>query len=240
MASVSSGNWLRRQAKDIYARKAKADGYRARSAYKLLELDEKYRLMTPGGAVAECGAAPGAWTQVAAAAVNGQGFYAQHASHLPAGIVIGCDLLDMDPVNGAILFPKHDFTDPETQRKMIHALNPNSNDAGGSEAKFDNKGSRAKFDLVLSDMSPNVSGIRGLDSDGIIHLSYQVMRFAALHSRAGGHFVSKVFEGTGKAGLIKDAERFYDFVQMAKPKASRNDSSELYIVAKRFKGLKKN
>ena len=213
----SSGNWLTRQAKDIYVRKAKVEGYRARSAYKLQEINRKFRLMTPGSAVAECGSAPGAWTQIAAAACNSQGSYMAG----PAGIVVGCDLLDIEPVKGATLFKKHDFTHPETQEKMIQVL-----------------GRQKQFDVVLSDMAPNVSGNHQLDSDSLVELTYVVLRFAALNTQPGGHFVSKIFHGKDVDRLITDVERFYDNVFTFKPKASRNESSEKYIVGKYFKGLK--
>lgn len=216
-----SGSWIRRQAGDIFVRKAKAEGYRARSAYKLIEINNKFKLIRPGSCVAECGSAPGAWTQVAATACNAQGYYSDRSQqYMGAGIVVGCDLLDIEPISGVVLFRKSDFTLAETQQKMVEAAGHKS------------------FDVVLSDMAPNASGSKALDSDSIIRLSTLAMRFAILHSRPGGHFVTKIWDGKDKSVLLEQAQRFYEEVEVCKPKASRKDSSELYIIARYFRGLK--
>jgi len=218
----SSGSWLRRQANDVFVRRAKAEGYRARSAYKLIEMDERFKLIRPGNVIAECGASPGAWTQVAAMACNAQGFYDSPEKSI-GGIVVGCDLLDIEPVKGAVLFRKSDFTDPFVQKKMINAT-------GGK-----------RFDVVLSDMAPNASGCHSLDSQSIVRLALLAMRFALVNSRPGASFVTKLWDSVEeREAFCRQAERFYDKVLTCKPQASRKESSEMYVVAKGFKGLKRD
>ena len=143
-----------------------------------------------------------------------------------SGMVVGCDLLHMDPVKGAVLFRRRDFTDPKTQQEMVGALGTTST------------GAARKFDVVLSDMSPNASGSSQLDAGAITHLSYLALRFAVTNGHRGSHFVTKIWEEKScREHLIKDAKLFYQQVEVFKPKASRSESSETYVVAKHFKGL---
>ena len=139
-------------------------------------------------------------------------------------MVIGCDLLDIEPVPGAILFPNSDFTSQMTHSKIMEA----------------SKDVQSRFDVVLSDMAPNASGQRHLDQDRIITLSYSVLRFALLHSNFGANFVTKVWNGPRVNNLLKDMEKFYDIVDRVKPKSSRKESGEIYLVGRGFKGIKKN
>ena len=139
-------------------------------------------------------------------------------------MVIGCDLLDIEPVPGAILFPNSDFTSRMTHSKIIEA----------------SKDLQSRFDVVLSDMAPNASGQRNLDQDRIITLSYSVLRFALLHSNFRANFVTKVWNGPRVDNLLKDMEKFYDIVDRVKPKSSRKESGEIYLVGRGFKGIKKN
>jgi len=224
---TSSTEWLRRQRNDSYVQKSKADGYRARSAYKLIEMNQKYNrklLGGPGAVVMECGAAPGAWTQVAAEAVNAGGYYEQYYKQtpLPSGIVVGCDLLNIEPVPGAILFSKCDFTSEESQQRILDSL--------GEE--------RPKFDVVLSDMAPNASGQRHMDQDRILLLSYLALRFALQNSNEGSNFVTKVWGGNRVDSFVQNLKTFYRRVDKVKPQASRKESGEIYIVALDSIGIK--
>ena len=251
--STSSREWMKRQHNDPYVRKCKADGYRARSAYKLIEMNEKYNsklLCGPGAVVMECGAAPGAWTQVAAEAVNAGGNY-NNQKKLPSGnyvakmhylltelcttymqnvppiyfnlgMVVGCDLLNIEPVPGAVLFSKCDFTLKENQLRILGVL--------GAQL-------RPKFDVVLSDMAPNASGQKEMDQDRILLLSYSALRFALLHSYKGSNFVTKVWAGPRVDNLVRDLNTFYSKVERVKPQASRKESGEIYLVAQDFIGI---
>ena len=138
-------------------------------------------------------------------------------------MVIGCDLLDIEPVPGAILFPNSDFTSQVTHSKIIEA----------------SKEVQSRFDVVLSDMAPNASGQRSLDQDRIIALSYSVLRFALLNSNIRANFITKVWNGPKVDNLLKDMEKFYDTVDRVKPNSSRKESGELYLVGRGFKGIKK-
>ena len=259
---TSSMEWLKRQHNDPYVHKCQADGYRARSAYKLIEMNEKYNsklLVGPGAVVMECGAAPGAWTQVVAEAVNAGGNY-NNQKKLPSGnyvakmhylftdcimvygggqcgfqrstnvsptyynlgMVVGCDLLNIEPVPGAILLSQCDFTLKESQQRILGVL-------GAQE--------RPKFDVVLSDMAPNASGQKQIDQDRILLLSYSALRFALLNSHKGSNFVTKVWAGPRVDNLVRDLKTFYSKVERVKPQASRKESGELYLVAQDFIGI---
>jgi 23S rRNA (uridine2552-2'-O)-methyltransferase len=259
--STSSIEWLKRQHNDPYVRKCQADGYRARSAYKLIEMNEKYNsklLIGPGAVVMECGAAPGAWTQVVAEAVNAGGNY-NNQKKLPSGnyvakmhylftdcieggggecgfqrstnvsltyfnlgMVVGCDLLNIEPVPGAILLSQCDFTLKESQQRILGVL--------GAQV-------RPRFDVVLSDMAPNASGQKQIDQDRILLLSYSALRFALLNSHKGSNFVTKVWAGPRVDNLVRDLKNFYSKVERVKPQASRKESGELYLVAQDFIGI---
>nr|ACO10882.1 ribosomal RNA methyltransferase CG11447 [Caligus rogercresseyi] len=153
-----SSSWIRRQAKDIYVKKARSEGYRARSAYKLLEMDDKLKILRPNMNVMECGGAPGAWTQVLTERVS-------------SGTIISCDLLDYEPVGRAIILPNSDFTSPSTQDTILSHL-----------------GKSSGFDLVLSDMAPNASGMAELNHGQILNLSYEATKFALRHSKPEAAF----------------------------------------------------
>ena len=137
-----------------------------------------------------------------------------------AGLIIGCDLLFMDPVEGAN-FIQNDFTLESTQTEILKIL-------GGR-----------KFDVVLSDMAPNASGISSLDHDKIIDLSYKALKFALVNSYPGSHFVAKIWSGRGRDKLLDDITKFFTEAEAIKPKASRSDSAEIYLVGFNFKGLQK-
>jgi len=201
----SSDSWMRRHVSDPYVIKAGQESYRARSAYKLIEINKTARILKPGVTVVECGAAPGAWTQVATKLVTN------------SGLVVACDLLDIEPVPGAVVLPNRDFTKVDTWREIRSEL-----------------GDR-RIDVVLSDMAPNVSGNYSLDHEAIIHLVYTVIKFSLHNAAQGSHLLTKTFVGANHSKLIKDLELCYENVKIFKPKSSRTESAETFICAKYLK-----
>lgn len=216
--SVSSQHWLERQFRDPYVELAKQENYRCRSAFKLIEIHEKYHIINPGFIVIDCGAAPGSWTQVAAKLANANG----RELNEPKGSVFSIDKLPIYPIEGATVVGNLDFTTLEAQNHLRSLLN-------GTLA-----------DLVMSDMAPNASGIRELDHDCIIKLAYSAMQFALHVSRTGATFLTKVWDGRSTVQLQRDLLTFYKTVKVVRPDATRDESSETYILAKGFKGLKLN
>jgi 23S rRNA (uridine2552-2'-O)-methyltransferase len=204
---TSSTRWLQRQLNDPYVKRAKEDGYRSRAAYKLIELDDKYQWLKPGKTVLDLGAAPGGWTQVAVSRVRS-------TENEPK--VIGVDLLEMQPVAGALLL-KLDFM---------------SNIALSEIRQHLKKG----VDIVLSDMAPNTTGHATTDHLRIMAILEAAYPFACEVLKKGGTFVAKVFQGGTEKELLTMMKRDFEVVKHAKPKASRSDSSEMYVVASGFKG----
>jgi 23S rRNA (uridine2552-2'-O)-methyltransferase len=194
--------WLNRQINDPFAAKARAHGYRSRAAYKLTELDDKFRLLKPGARVLDLGLAPGGWTQVA---------IERGVTH-----IVGVDLLLVDPLPPAHIL-QMDFMDPECGPKLIELL-------GGPP------------DVVLSDMAPNTVGHRQTDHLRIVGLIEAAVDFAVQVLKPGGAFVAKAFQGGETAEVIAILKRHFPEVKTVKPKASRADSSELYLVALKFRG----
>ena len=203
--SASSTQWLERQLNDPYVREAKRLGYRSRAAFKLLQLDERFRLLKPGVRVVDLGAAPGGWTQVAVAAVKPGS----------KGCVVGIDLLPMDPVPGATLLAL-DFLDPGAPAALRAAL-------GGPA------------DLVLSDMAAPATGHAGTDHIRIVALAEAAFDFARETLAPGGAFVAKVLQGGTERGLLEALKRAFASVRHAKPPASRAESAEVYVVAQGFR-----
>ena len=197
----SSQAWLSRQLNDPFVTEAKAKGYRSRAAFKLTEIDDRYRVIGRGARVIDLGCAPGGWLQVLLAR--------------GAGAVVGVDLLEVDPLPPAIIV-QADFTDPGCGERLAALL-------GGAP------------DLILSDMAPNTTGHRQTDHIRIIGLIEAAIDFARLNLKPGGAFVSKAFQGGEIAGLIAALKREFDEVRMVKPKASRAESSEVYLVALGFR-----
>jgi len=194
--------WLSRQINDPFAAKARAHGYRSRAAYKLTELDDKFRLLKPGVRVLDLGLAPGGWTQVA---------IERGVTH-----IVGVDLLPVDPLPPAHIL-QMDFTDPECGPRLIELL-------GGAP------------DVVISDMAPNTVGHRQTDHLRIVGLIEAAVEFAVQVLKPGGSFIAKAFQGGETAEVIATLKRHFPEVKTVKPKASRADSSELYLVALKFKG----
>lgn len=205
---VSSTRWYKERRKEGYYRQAKREGYRARSAYKIQQVDAKYRLLRPGAAVADLGCAPGGWSQVLVEAVG------------PEGLVVGVDLQRTKPVPGAH-FIQGDFTKRETQERLAGLL-----------ATW----GRKQLDAVVSDMAPDMSGSYGLDQVRSVQLAEMALAFAARHLREGGHFACKVFEGADFPLFRDEVRSLFRNVYMYHPPASRRSSSEVYVVGKGFKG----
>ncbi|XP_055642425.1 rRNA methyltransferase 2, mitochondrial [Toxorhynchites rutilus septentrionalis] len=213
----SSQEWLTRQLNDPYVEKAKMMNYRCRSAFKLLEIDQKYNLIKPGFTVIDCGAAPGSWSQIAVKQSNADGA----SPGKPKGMVIGIDLLQIYPIEYAITLGNMDFTKQELQDK-IHSL----------------LGER-RIDCVLSDMAPNATGVRALDHENIITLCYSVLRFALLMSTPNASLLMKVWDNGEVPVLEKNIQRYYQHVRRIKPRASRSDSAENFILGRGFVGIKR-
>ena len=203
----SSRRWLQRHLNDPYVHRARAEGYRSRAAFKLIEIDDKHRLLAPGQKVIDLGAAPGGWLQVAAARVK---------SREDAPSVVGIDYLEMDAVPGATILLM-DFLDDDAPARLIEALGENP-------------------DIVLSDMAAPTTGHRRTDHIRTMHLAEVAADFAISVLKPGGHFLAKTFQGGTEGGLLDMLKRSFRTVHHIKPPASRDESVELYILAKGFKG----
>ncbi|MFM7707763.1 MAG: RlmE family RNA methyltransferase [Gammaproteobacteria bacterium] len=203
--SKSSGSWLRRHVTDPFVKQAQIDGYRSRSAYKLIELDERDRLMRPGMKVLDLGSAPGGWSQVAAKAVGAK------------GRVLATDILPMDPIRN-VDFIQGDFTSDTVVEQIKTWLGD------------------GKFDLVISDIAPNLSGIDSADQARSIYFLELALDTVRLMLKPGANFVAKMFQGQGSDEYVKELRQHFGKISIRKPKASRPESREVYIVAKEFKG----
>jgi len=204
---ISSTLWLRRQLNDPYVKKARALGYRSRAAFKLIELDEKFGLLKPGAVIVDLGAAPGSWTQIALKAKPSR--------------IIGIDILPVEPFPGAEII-EMDFMDehaPEVLMKMLAGNN-----------------GMMRADLVMSDLAANTTGHRQTDHLRTVGLVEAAADFAVQVLKPGGSFISKVFQGGAELNLLNMLNEKFDVVRHAKPKASRDGSPEMYLVAKGFRG----
>lgn len=212
----SSQQWLSRQFQDPYVEKARQLNYRCRSAFKLLEINKRHRIFSPGLHVVDCGAAPGSWTQVATHLTNATGkMFGEQV-----GKVIAIDKLPIHPIEGATVFGNLDFTTEVAQNKLKEAL----------DGKY--------VELVMSDMAPNATGVRDLDHEGIIRLAYTAFKFAVEVTCYEGTFIVKVWDGYKSQKLEEDLAKFYRYVKIARPEATREESSEKFIIARGFKGLR--
>jgi 23S rRNA (uridine2552-2'-O)-methyltransferase len=204
---LSSKLWLERQLNDPYVAKARAQGYRSRAAFKLLEIDDKYRLLKPGMAVVDLGAAPGGWSQIAAKRVG---------SVEGKGKVVAIDLLEMPEIPG-VDFAQLDFMDNAAPARLTAML------GGGA-------------DLVMSDMAANTTGHRKTDQLRIVGLVETAAQFACDVLKPGGAFLAKTFQSGADADLLAQLKRDFATVRHVKPAASRQDSSERYVLATGFRG----
>jgi 23S rRNA (uridine2552-2'-O)-methyltransferase len=209
---LSSTRWLERQLNDPYVARARAEGYRSRAAYKLIELDDRFGFLKPGARVVDLGAAPGGWTQVAVARVNALGARRDR----PVGRVLGIDLVPVDPVPGAGLHVI-DFLEEDADTCIRGWL-----------------GGRA--DAVISDLAPPATGHAGTDHLRIMALVEAAADFAMSVLEPGGAFVAKVLAGGAESALVARLNSAFARVAHVKPPASRADSSEKYLVATGFRG----
>ncbi len=205
--TMSSALWLQRQLNDPFVAQAKREGFRSRAAYKLQEIADKYKLFKSGGRIIDLGAAPGGWSQIAAAGVG---------SAQGKGRVIGIDLLELAPIEG-VEFKVMDFHDPAAPNRMRQWLN-------------------GPADGVMSDMAANATGHRKTDQLRIIGLVELAAEFAQSVLAPGGFFLAKVLNGGTEGALLSQLKRNYATVRHLKPKASRADSAELYVLATGFRG----
>lgn len=205
--SLSSKLWLERQLNDPYVARARREGYRSRAAYKLAEIDDKYRFLRPGSRVVDLGAAPGGWSQIAAQRV---------AAGERRGRVVAIDILEMESITG-VEFLRLDFLDPAAPERLRTIL------ADGA-------------DVVLSDMAANASGHRKTDHLRIMALVETAAEFAGEVLNPGGAFLAKVLQGGAEASLLQTLKRDFTAVRHVKPAASRSDSAELYVLATGYRG----
>uniref|UniRef100_UPI0037E8F406 rRNA methyltransferase 2, mitochondrial n=1 Tax=Semicossyphus pulcher TaxID=241346 RepID=UPI0037E8F406 len=205
--------WLQRQLKDPYVKASQQQNYRCRSAFKLLEIDDKFRLLQPGYSVVDCGAAPGAWSQVAVQRVNSAGT----APESPHGTVIGVDLLNIPPLDGAHFLSSHDVTDPATHAKLLELL-PDG-----------------RAHVILSDMAPNASGFREMDHEKLIVMCLSLIDLAEKILQPGGSLLCKYWDGTLTHKLQERLSSVFSSVRTLKPNASRKDSAERYFFARMYR-----
>lgn len=205
--TVSQKQWLERQLNDPYVAEARKAGYRSRAAFKLSEIDDKFRFLKPGGRVVDLGAAPGGWSQVAVQRVKATD---------GKGKVIAIDMHGMDPIPGVVIFHK-DFYDEDAPSLLIEAL-------GGEKA-----------DVVMSDMAAHATGHRQTDHLKIMALAEAGFEFAKDVLKPGGTFLAKVLRGGTEGEMLKMMKRHFETVRHVKPDASRSDSAELFVLAMGFR-----
>jgi 23S rRNA (uridine2552-2'-O)-methyltransferase len=206
-SSKVNKSWLNDHVNDPYVKLAQKEGFRARAAYKLKEIDEALGLIRPGHVVVDLGSAPGAWSQYVRRKFAPQGAAAGELN----GTILALDVLPMEPVEG-VQFLQGDFREPAVLAQLEQAL------AG------------RKVDVVVSDMAPNLSGVESADAARIAHLVELAVDFAGAHLKPEGALVAKVFHGSGYSQLVKLFKERFRTVKPLKPKASRDKSSETFLV----------
>ena len=194
-----SKNWINKQKRDIYVRQSQADGYRARSAYKLIEIDEKFKIFKNGISVIDLGASPGSWSQYISRTVK-------------SGRLVSIDLKGMEEIENTIQI-KGDFTDLESQEKI--------------KALF-----KSKVDVVVSDMAVNTTGIKDIDAIYTGELAMEAMNFSKEMLVKEGRFVSKIFLGSSFNEIVALGKKLFKEVKVFKPKSSRKESKESFIICK--------
>ena len=197
-----SKNWVNKQRRDIYVRQSKVDGYRARSAYKLIEIDEKFKIFKGGLSVIDIGAAPGSWSQYA--------FKAAKSCRL-----ISIDLKKMEPIGNSVQI-KGDFTEKKIQEEIKKNLSD-------------------KVDVVMSDMAVDTTGIKNVDSIQTGELCKEAMFFAKDLMKDNGYFVSKIFMGSTFNEIVAEGKKYFKEVKVFKPKSSRKDSKESFIICRKIR-----
>lgn len=206
---LSSTLWLQRQLNDPYVQRAKAEGWRSRAAYKMIEMNERYDLLKSGQRVLDLGAAPGGWCQVAAQIVGSTNEDVR---------VVGIDFLPIDPIEAVTLL-EMDFLDEDAPDALLKAL--------GGHAP----------DLVLSDMAAPTTGHRRTDQIRTMHLCEEAAAFAIDVLAPGGHFLCKTFQGGTEKALLDTLKKHFTSVHHVKPPASRDGSPELYLLAKQLRAV---
>lgn len=202
--SRSSKAWLKEHFDDAWVKESRQHGYRSRACYKLLEIQDKDRLIRPGMTVVDLGAAPGSWSQVVARLLQGQ------------GTVIASDILEMEPIEG-VRFIQGDFSEDSAYERILQCL--------------DNE----KADLVISDMAPNMSGMREIDQPRVMLLAELALDLARSVLKCNGSFLVKVFHGEGLQAFQHALKQHFEVVRTRKPRASRARSSEIYLLAQGFR-----
>ena len=197
-----SKNWVNKQRRDIYVRQSKVDGYRARSAYKLIEIDEKFKIFKGGLSVIDIGAAPGSWSQYAFKAAK-------------SGKLISIDLKKMEPIGNSVQI-RGDFTEEKTQEEIIKNIN-------------------SKVDVVMSDMAVDTTGIKNIDSIQTGELCKEAMFFAKDLMKDNGYFISKIFMGSTFNEIVAEGKKYFKEVKVFKPKSSRKDSKESFIICRKIR-----
>jgi len=197
-----SKNWINKQRRDTYVKQSKVDGYRARSAYKLIEIDEKFKIFKGGVSVIDIGAAPGSWSQYAAKVAK-------------SGRLISIDLKQMEPIGNTVQI-HGDFTEVETQNEIKRYINN-------------------KVDVVMSDMAVNTTGIKNIDSIQTGELCKEAMFFAKDLLDVNGFFISKIFMGGTFNELVAQGKKYFKEVKVFKPKSSRKDSKESFIICQKLR-----
>ena len=204
--------WLSDHINDPYVKLAQKEGYRARAAYKLKEIDEALRLIRPGHTVVDLGSAPGAWSQYVRRKLAPEGA----ASGQLNGRIIALDILPMEPIEG-VEFLQGDFREESVLQQLQEMM----------------QGKKA--DVVVSDMAPNLSGVESADSARVAHLIELALEFAQQHMKPEGALVTKVFHGSGYSQLVELFKQYFVTVKPVKPKASRDKSSETFLVGMKLK-----
>jgi 23S rRNA (uridine2552-2'-O)-methyltransferase len=195
----TSKGWMQEHVNDEYVKRAQRDGYRARAAYKLIEIDDKDRLIKPGMVIVDLGSTPGSWSQVAIQRLKGQ------------GKIIALDLLEMQPIPG-VHFIQGDFREQAVLDQLEASLG------------------ESRVDLVIADMAPNISGISDVDQANAMYLTELALGFSYKWLKPGGNFLVKVFNGSGFEDMVRNMRQGFDKVATRKPKASRDRSSEVYLL----------
>ncbi|NYT81334.1 RlmE family RNA methyltransferase [Alcaligenaceae bacterium] len=204
-----SKEWIQQHINDPYVKMAQQKGYRARAAFKLTEILDSEKLLRPGDVVVDLGSAPGSWSQVARERLVGPG-------GVLTGRIIALDMLPMEPIAG-VEFIQGDFREDTVLDQLAERL-------GG-----------ARVDLVISDMAPNLSGVGSADSARIQHVCDLALDFASQHLKPDGALIVKAFHGSGFSQIVESFKRSFQRVVERKPKASRDKSSETFLVARRLK-----
>lgn len=202
----SNRAWIERHINDPYVKKSKREGYRARSVYKLTELDDREKLFCPGMTVVDLGSAPGSWSQIVRERLSDK-------DGKLVGRIIAMDILPMDPIEG-VTFLQGDFREQSVADQLSAILD------GG------------QVDVVISDMAPNLSGVAMVDAGASIYLNELALEFAKEHLKANGVFVTKSFQGSGYSQFVQACKKTFKSVAQRKPEASRDTSAEMYIVAR--------